>query len=189
MALFREGALDLLLSRKRGDSSQVTFEIPSIKPILSEELIILAKFVLFRIGGEWFALTVKVFSQITALKKILRLPLRKSGPVLGLVNINGQLRVAVSLKMLLALPDKEPSQISKRVYPRSVVIEKGTSTWVFPVEEVWGIEAFNEAALENVPKNAAIGGVSFLKYIVEWKGKRVGVIDDELLFYSLKRQI
>lgn len=190
MKYVRKSALDLLLARPASEKIALSGCQLALKTAEAEERLPEVKLVLFRVAKEWFGLSVSVFSQVTNQKKIHKLPLRKDGVILGLVNINGQLRIAASLKMLLGLTHAIPQEEkSKRIYPRNIVIERGEATWVFPVEEVSGIESFQEEKLENVPKNAAFGGITFLKNVVNWREERVGVLDEELLFYSLKRQI
>ena len=44
-----------------------------------------------------------------------------------------------------------------------------------------------EKEIENVPVTVTKSSANYLKGIVHWKGKSVAYLDEELLFYSLKR--
>ena len=46
---------------------------------------------LFRLGGEWFALPTVAFQEIAERRVLHRLPHRRLGLVLGLVNVRGEL--------------------------------------------------------------------------------------------------
>ena len=72
---------------------------------------------------------------------------------------------------------------------RMVVIEHEGMTWVFPAEEVARIDRFEASKITNVPVTVAKSTANYLKGMLEWDGKFVGLIDEELLFYSLQRRL
>ena len=59
--------------------------------------------VVFRVGSEWLALATSVFREVAALRTIHSLPQRRTGAVLGLANVRGELLICVSLGHLLGL--------------------------------------------------------------------------------------
>lgn len=145
---------------------------------------------IFRIKKEWLALSTSVFYQICDMRPVHKIPHRKSPILLGIVNIEGQIRVSVSLDRLLDIGGEETaSETNQITYMRNVVLEKNGDYWVFPVDEVYGIYRCPEDAIENVPVNLAKSSANFLKGIFNWEGHSVGYLDEELLFHSLKRSI
>ncbi len=146
---------------------------------------------LFRLHNEWFGLSTSFFNQICEKKPIHIIP-HKQNPILkGLVNIGGQMRLCVDLKNLLEIKEdkKMPPPQSAIIYNRMIVIENEGQLFVFPVDEAFGIYQFDMGALENVPVNVAKSSTNYLRGVLTWKGKSVGFLDEELLFYSLKRSL
>jgi hypothetical protein len=58
---------------------------------------------IFRVGTEWLALPALVFEEVAELGAIHSLPHRRSGLVLGLTNVRGELLICFSLTKLLVL--------------------------------------------------------------------------------------
>ena len=71
---------------------------------------------IFRIGFEWLALPPTLFQEVVDLRPIHSLPHRRSGSVLGLVNVRGELLVCVSLGHMLGV-EKTEEWASARVSP------------------------------------------------------------------------
>jgi len=59
--------------------------------------------------------------------------------------------------------------------------------WVFPVDEVFGIHKLPKRALQNTPVTVAKAGVSFASGVFLHQGKPVELLDDELVFYNLRK--
>ncbi len=147
-----------------------------------------ASAVIFRLGAEWLALRTKRFKEISPIRAIHRLPHRNSSVLLGMVNVRGEIMLCVSLKSVLGIEDETGGALeSSRVYKRMAVVEKERDQWVVPVDEIHGIQRFEDSALGKVPVTVAKSAVKFTCGMLSWQEKSVGLLDDELLFYSLKR--
>jgi chemotaxis-related protein WspD len=72
---------------------------------------------------------------------------------------------------------------------RLMVVSKDGEQWVFPVNEIHGIHHFNPSLLQNVPVTIAKCKSTFTEGIIKWDEKHVALLDDELLFYNLKRSL
>ena len=146
----------------------------------------------FRLGNEWLAIPTKVFKLVTGLRTIHKIPHKRNTILRGIVNMRGQIRVCVSLEQLLDIPSSSAeSRInpSSVVYRRMLAVEKEGSEWVFEVDEVYGIHIIEDQLLENVPVTVMKSTANYLRGVFEWESKTIGLIDDELLFYSLKRSL
>jgi chemotaxis-related protein WspD len=142
--------------------------------------------VIFQLFDEWLALSPLFFSEVTESRSIHSLPHRKNPILMGVVNLRGQLKLCVSLHKLLEINEQK---ITSQPFKRLIAIEKEGEHWVFPVHDVFGIYHCNLEQLENVPVTIAKSTANYLKGVIPWRNKSVGYLDEELLFYSLKRSV
>jgi len=146
--------------------------------------------VVFRIASEWMALPAGLFAEIIEDVGIHTLPHRKTPILLGLVNVHGEIQLCVSLKHLMNLEDATvKKRASEKAKKRLMVVSKDGEQWVFPVNEIHGIHHFNPGLLQNVPVTIAKSKSTFTEGIFKWDEKHVALLDDELLFYTLKRSL
>lgn len=152
---------------------------------------------IFRLGVEWFGLSAKLFKEVTQTKKIHTVPHRSNQIFLGVVNVRGELLLCISLRHLLGLGSTDsqlknagkPMHLSPVVYQRMIVMAKDGNSWVFPADEVYGIERLNVQDLQNTAAvNAKSNGV-YTQALIKWKDGLINLLDDELLFYTLERRI
>lgn len=147
--------------------------------------------VIFRIGAEWLALSTGVFHEVCDLRAIHSLPHRRNGTVIGIANVRGALLVCVSLHGLLGI-ETAPAQDSTQrrlVHQRLLVASRDGERLVFPVDEVHGIHRFDPAQLSEAPATVAKSTATYTRAMLPWQDKAVGVLDDQLLFYSLNKSL
>ena len=147
--------------------------------------------VIYRIGTEWLALATGVFEEVCAVRPIHSLPHRRNGTVLGIANVRGSLLVCVSLHALLGI-DKAPAAHAGRrrlVHERLLVASRDGERLVFPVDEVHGIHRFHRDQLGEVPATVARSTATYTRAMLPWQDKAVGVLDEQLLFYSLNKSL
>lgn len=152
-----------------------------------------AAVIIFRLGSEWLALPAQVFRELAPMRPVHFIP-HRSGPILkGLANVLGTLRLCVSLHDLLGIEKIERPAGRRsggpRTYERLAVVEKAGECWVFPVDEVYGMYRFDSDELQSVPVTVSRSAVSYTKGLFSCEERSVGLLDEELLFYSLKRSI
>jgi chemotaxis-related protein WspD len=150
--------------------------------------------VIFRIGEEWLALPTGVFEEVAELRAIHSLPHRRNSLLLGLASVRGELLVCVSIGQVLGLGAAAAAVGSKReksrtVHRRLLVIRREGSRVVFPVDEVHGIHHFHPRELKEVPATVAKAAATYTKTMLPWQKKSVGLLDDQLLFYTLNRSL
>jgi chemotaxis-related protein WspD len=145
--------------------------------------------VIFRLAQEWLALPTQVFQEITHLRPIHAVPHRTNEVFLGMVNVRGELLLCFSLADLLGVAKGEGAlhALTRRVYQRLAVAVKDGQRWVFPVDEVFGIHQLPKGATQNTPVTVAKAGSSFARGVMACQGKPVELLDDELVFYQLKK--
>jgi chemotaxis-related protein WspD len=148
---------------------------------------------LFRVGGEWLGITTAVVDEVADLRAIHSLPHRRSGVVLGLANVRGELIVCVSLAQLLGiepLSEELHARGQSRVALRRLLVvrERGLRL-AFPVDEVHGTQRYDEAELKPAPSTVARASASYSRAVLPWEERAVGLLDEELLFHSLNRNL
>jgi chemotaxis-related protein WspD len=147
--------------------------------------------VVFRLGDEWMGLPADLFSEVTEMRPIHRLPHRSNNMLLGLVNIRGELKLCVSLGKLLNLDKGGKLDKGNKVrhYQRLVVIGKDSEQFVFPVSEVLGIERFNDSDLHAAPASVTLAKSTYTRGMLEVGDKRIACLDHELLLYTLVKRL
>lgn len=147
---------------------------------------------LFRVGGEWLALPTAALDEVADLRAIHSLPHRRSGVVLGLVNVRGELLVCVSLAQLLGIEpvvEGQASRTQRIVHRRLLVIRDENGRLAFPADEVHGAQRFDEHELKPVPATVAKASACYTRAMLAWREHAVGLLDDQLLFHSLNRSL
>ena len=147
--------------------------------------------VIFRIAGEWLGLPMAVVEEVAPVRVIHSLPHRRGGAVLGVTNVRGELLVCVSLEHLLSLeggPDAS-AEPHHRVHKRLLVVRRDDTRAVCPADEVHGIHRLRAGELQEVPVTLAKAAGRHARAVLPWRGHSVGVLDDQLLFYSLQRSL
>jgi chemotaxis-related protein WspD len=153
--------------------------------------------VIFRLGVEWLALRASTFQEITPPCPLHKLPHRSNEILLGLVNIRGELLPCISLSNLLGLerpvnppkPLNPQGDLARTVYSRMVVVNIQGDIWVFSVDEIEGIHRCDRHLIEEVPAVVSKAPITYTKWIVNWRDKKVNYLDEEFVFSSLKRRI
>lgn len=145
----------------------------------------------FRVADEWLALPTSTVRQIVDDRPIHSLPDRRSRAVLGVVNVRGTLRIAVSLARLLDLDAAagRAAEGPRAAFTRMLVVAHRGEPVVFPVDEVEGVLRF--AAADRVPPPATVAraGVAHTRCVFGWRERVVGLLDEDRLFDSLLRSL
>jgi chemotaxis-related protein WspD len=142
--------------------------------------------VVFRLAGEWFALSTAVFREVAPLRPVHSLPHRRDRVVTGLVNIRGELVVCVSLAATLGLT---AGAAGRDRTARLAVVSRDGDRFVFQADEVVGLHRFDETDLGPVPATLSHAQATYTKGILTWRQRPVGVLDEQLLFYTLSRSL
>jgi chemotaxis-related protein WspD len=147
--------------------------------------------VIFRIAAEWLALPTPAVMEVANVLPIHSLPHRQNGSVLGLASVRGELLVCVSLAEFIGLGSAPAGARDPRgtAYQRLLVIRGEDIRVVCPVDEVHGVHRVSARALKDIPATVAKAPGTYSASVLAWRDHQVGVLDDQLLFYSLKRSL
>ena len=109
---------------------------------------------------------------------------------MGVVNIQGQLRLCFSLHTLLGLEREAKEEKLATVfgshYPRLLAITEGNELFTFPAEEVEGVYQFDLSKMTNVPVNILNSRENYTKGVIKWNEKNIYIINEDMLFLSLR---
>ena len=145
---------------------------------------------LFRLGDEWLAIDSRCVNEVTQMLKIHSIPHCTSKLVKGLVNIRGELKICVSVGSVLQLEKAcEPHSTDHEILERMLLIEKEDHSFIFPVSEVEGIIHYADQQLRALPTTLAHARSNLTTGIIRWNDLHVGILDHELLFYALSRDL
>lgn len=144
--------------------------------------------VIFRLSDEWLAIPTVIFFKVEQFRPIHCIPHHSNQLILGVINLNGLLVPCVNMHHILEIYSnpKEEKRIQKTT-KRMFAIQKENEKWIFPVDEVFGIYHCEVETLTNVPVTVKKSTANFFKGMFNWSEKTVGYLDEELLFYTLKK--
>jgi chemotaxis-related protein WspD len=136
---------------------------------------------IFRLGPEWLAFRTQAVALVTALRPVHRVPHRSNAIFSGLVNLQGQIQLCVSLHGLLGAAAAASA-------PRLVVLRDRdqAATWAFPADEVSGVESVPRSQWRSVPSTLVNPAVGFSQAVLSWNGLSIGLLDEERVFSALR---
>jgi len=143
---------------------------------------------IFRIGREWMALPTHRVRRVVHGAQPHTIP-HRSETLLGLISVQGELVLCVSLSRLLKI---EAHQDLARMpdKPGNFLVANGEAGPVaFPVDESQGVFRFSKSQLRAVPSTLTECTSRFTAAVLPWKDQAVGCLDDELLFYAVDKSL
>lgn len=146
----------------------------------------------FRTGGEWLALNAKLIQEVVDMSVIHSLPHRNSTTLRGVVNIRGKLELCFSIGAILGIErfEREKEEDEKYISPsRLVVVERNGERVVFPVSEIRGTFRYGEGMLQPLPVTVSGSRAAFTKGVLCIDDIDVGLLDDQVLYEALKRNV
>jgi len=152
----------------------------------------------FRVAGEWLALSTLVLVEVTPVRALHRLPHRGATVLAGLVNIRGQIQLCGSLHGLLGLAGGPvrggaSSGEGDASTARLLVVERGGEAtgerWVLGVDEVAGVQRICRDALRPVPSTVGQAGARCSSALFDWQDKTVALVDEPRMFDALRAAV
>ncbi len=132
----------------------------------------------FRCAGRIFALPYDAVSELVSMRMIHKIPYRRNGATLGLVNINGELVVAVDIPTLFSFGGRleNPKYI--------IVCSNGSDKFAFPVDFVRGAVTPDLDTLTDTNSDDAW----YISKYFELNGERVSLINYEILMGAVTKK-
>jgi chemotaxis-related protein WspD len=145
----------------------------------------------FRVGPEWLALPCTLLNEVAECRPQHRLPHRRSGALLGIVNVRGELLVCVSIAMVLAIGANAAgrSQARRAGPARLLVLKHDQGRLACPVDEVHGVQHFDPRDLQALPATVTKAAARYTQAVLRCGERSVGLLDEQLLLYTLVRSM
>lgn len=191
----QDAAVDILLNRPPPLDYMQEWEAALGREKTENAAIPHGAIVIFRLGSEYLALSSMVIGQITTLRTVHRIPHSKNPVMQGVVNVNGRLRLFVSLEAMLEIGGKGRLGEKPEATPGStadtpmILFEYEGEVWTFAVTEVLGVFHCDLTNLKNVPVTVMKSSANYVKGVLNWKDRPVGLLDEGLLAFSLRRSL
>jgi chemotaxis-related protein WspD len=159
---------------------------PKVVPDANVESVLI-----FRIAGEWLALPSHAVLEVAATRTIHSLPHRRSGAVLGIANVRGELLVCIALEAMLGLNASGAAAVpAVAASPQRLLVVGGPMLRVAcPVDEVQGIHRVKPTDVRRVPATVGNAGTTYSKSVASWRDHTIGVLDDARLLAGFERSI
>jgi chemotaxis-related protein WspD len=141
----------------------------------------------FRAGGELFGIGLDALVQVSDWRAIRTIPHHRDPILLGLVNLEGELRLAVSLEVLLDLDRPDPAMRPPK--GRMLLLGSASPGWVVPVQEAVTLLDVVLDELKAAPATVENSSSPYVRGMFEWRGHQVGVLDAELVESSFRRRL
>jgi len=145
---------------------------------------------IFRLGDEILAIPTEYIMSINDIGNIHTIPHNDNKVLRGIINLEGELKICISLGRLLGL-NKAVNEINEkhRVYNRMVEITYQGKEYIFITSEVLGIHSITEKDYKELPATISQAKGTYSKALIEWKENDIAYLDIGLIFYNLDRNL
>lgn len=145
----------------------------------------------FRVGAEWLALPSTLLDEVAESRARHTLPHRRSGALLGVVNVRGELLACVSIALALGIAANPagPTEARRASPARLLVLKDDEGRLACPVDEVFGVQRFHPQDLQALPATVSSAATRYTQAILPWQQRSVAVLDAPLLLYTLGRSL
>jgi chemotaxis-related protein WspD len=140
-----------------------------------------ASVLIFRLGEEWLALRTEAVAQVTEPRPVHHVPGRSNDLLLGLVSLEGQAQLCVSLHSLLGITSTADAQ-------RLIVLrDRGRAeSWAFAADEVRGVHRVPRSLWRSPPTTLGNPAVGFTEAVLSWRDRSVGLLDEQRVLATLR---
>ncbi len=148
--------------------------------------------VIFRIVDEWLAVTTGIVQEVSDIRPVHHIPYTNIRKIKGIVFIRGELHICVSIGGLLGIlkGDTNKEQDTQIDYTqRLIIISNDGQKFVFPANEILGTQRISLNELKSVPSTFSNSMSSFISNIFEFKGRTVGLLDEQRVMDGLKESL
>jgi len=145
--------------------------------------------IVFRVAGEWLALKTVYLQETTNPRPVHSVPFRTNKVFRGLVNINGELLLCVSVGDLTEAAKGEQAPAESTAAKRMLVINKQGERYAFSVEEILGIYRISVGDLQKPPVTLTRSPSGVVETVFDLNDRKVGLLGEEKLLHALKRSL
>ena len=147
--------------------------------------------VIFRIADEWLGLNTNVFQEAVVSKFIHYVPSRTNDFFHGIINVNGELLMCISLAKFLNLPAviQESESGREKQFKNILIVFDKNYRYAFPADEFFGVSSLSKDEMSNPPLTVSKADNTITKAIISHQNKKISIIDEEKLFALINRKV
>lgn len=147
--------------------------------------------IVFRVAQEWVALWTRQVREIARNRPVQRIPHNRNPYLAGITNISGEIELCFALNKILKIAgdDRQSDVPLNGDRKRLVVAYHQGESYIFMADEIGEVRQCAETEILPLPDTVNGDELSFMRGIIEWRQRRVGLIDHELLFSVIERSL
>jgi purine-binding chemotaxis protein CheW len=139
------------------------------------------QFCTFLLEGQLFGVPVQEVREVLQYREMTRVPLA-SEVVRGLINLRGQIVMAVDLRRRFGMEDRSDSQL-----PMNVVVQTDEGAVSFLVDEIGSVLEADEENFERLPETLQGQARELLRGVYKLEGRLMHVLNTQRVCESLER--
>ncbi|HTL89871.1 MAG TPA: chemotaxis protein CheW [Leptolyngbya sp.] len=140
--------------------------------------------ILFRLSNERFAMSIRSLQEVVRPTRIHALPHRSDRLFLGLTSIRGEILLCAALQTFLDLAPSTPCDSE-----RMLIVHSNHRKWVFPVDEVYGIQRYPLRDIQDPPVVITKANAAYTQGILTWQNQKISYLNAERLIDTLDRRV
>jgi chemotaxis-related protein WspD len=147
--------------------------------------------VIFRIADEWLGINTNIFQEAVVQRFIHFVPARTNDYFHGIINVNGELLMCISLAKLINLPfvSSESENSKSKKFKNLLVIFDKYTRFAFPVDEFFGVASVSKDNMTEPPLTVSKADLRITDSIINLKNRRVAIINDKKLFSMIEKKV
>jgi chemotaxis signal transduction protein len=145
--------------------------------------------VVFRCTSQWFALSAHLFDRVCSIRPVRPIPFRTSDTFRGLVNLDGELSLCVSLPAILGLSNTNEPRSRLSHCRRLCLIRYQRERIAFEVDELLGHRKIPRSSFSAAPENLTATPGAHTESFCTLESKLIALLDTDKLSASLRRAL
>lgn len=147
--------------------------------------------VIFRIADEFIGINTNIFQEAIVDKVVHYVPFRTNHYFHGLINVNGELLMCVSLASFfnLATVNYENNSSRNKLFKNLLIIKDKYLRFAFPVDEFFGVFSVSKDIFKSPPLMITKADFSSSDSIIEIKNKKIAIINEKKLFSIIDKKL
>ena len=131
---------------------------------------------IFRLGAEWYAIKTSILVEICELTEIHSIPHNKQKVLHGLICINGEMEVCMSLSQLVL--NDSPDNTDHKIKSRIVLVNLDSGKYAFKACEIAGIYPINMNEMQTPPASVSQAKQKITEFVFTYNNNTTGLIDE-----------
>jgi chemotaxis-related protein WspD len=109
----------------------------------------------------------------------------------GIINVNGELLMCISLAKFLNLPAvaSEVQENNSKIFKNLLIIFNKNNRYAFPIDEFFGVTSLSNDEMTEPPLTVAKAENTITDSMVNYKSKTIAIINETKLFTVINKKV